>query len=131
MITAITFPSVYETFNYGECVTWITVALVLPFWFRKCPPEKRGVIYRASVTFVVFGISDFLEAPTHARLPWWLWAWKITCAFYLLKCRYDYIGREKFRWLDRTNILALACFVAVLLAMFMQVYFRDILDEAP
>jgi hypothetical protein len=124
------FPSAYEAFNYFECTAWITIAIVLPFWFRACPPEKRGVIARASITFVVFGVSDYLEAPTHGRLPWWLWTWKLTCAAYLLKCRYDFIGREKFRWRDRTNILALACFCAVLLAMFLQYYFRDILSEA-
>jgi len=123
------FPSIYETFNYFECVSWITIAFVLPFWFRNCPRDKRSVIIRASLTFVVFGISDYLEAPTHGRLPWWLWTWKIVCACLLLKWRYDYIGRERFHWLDRTNILALAVFVAVLLAMFMQIYFRDILNE--
>ncbi len=124
------FTSVYETFNYFECTAWITIAVVLPFWFRRGPPEKRGVIFRASITFVVFGISDYIEAPTHGRLPWWLWTWKLLCAGYLLKCRYDYIGRENFRWRDRHNILALACFLAVLLAMFLQFYFRDILADA-
>jgi hypothetical protein len=124
------FPSMYEAFNYFECTAWITIALVLPFWFRKSFPEKRGVILRASLTFVFFGISDFLEAPTHGRVPWWLWTWKIACACYLLKCRYDYIGRERFRWVERTNIFALACFLAVLLAMFLQFYFRDILNDA-
>ena len=125
------FPSAYEAFNYFECAAWLTIAIVLPFWFRRCPADKRGVIVRASCTFVVFGVSDYLEAPTHGRLPWWLWTWKLLCAIYLLRCRYDYIGRERFRWLDRTNILAGACFLAVLLAMFLQIYFRDVLDEAP
>src|SRR4051812_18759616 len=94
------FPSVYEAFNDFECAAWLTVALVLPFWFRACPTSKRGVIWRASLTFVVFGISDYLEAPTHGRLPAWLWAWKLSCACYLLKCRRDYIGKERFRWRD-------------------------------
>jgi hypothetical protein len=124
------FPSVYEVFNYGECTTWWIIAIVLPIWFRGCPREKRPVVLRASVTFFLFGISDYLEAPTHGRLPAWLWAWKLICAAYLLRCRYDYIGRERFRWLDRTNILALACFLAVLLAMFLQYYFRDLLNDA-
>jgi hypothetical protein len=124
------FPSVYEIFNYGECAAWLIIAVVLPVWFRRCPPEKRGVIWRASLTFVLFGVSDYLEAPTHGRLPWWLWAWKLACATYLLRCRYEFIGRERFRWLERTNVLALACFVAVLVAMFLQYYFRDLLAEA-
>ncbi len=123
------FDSFYRTFNYLECVTWITIGLVLPFWFRRCPPEKRGAIWRAAVTFFVFGISDFLEAPTRGRLPWWLWTWKILCATYLLKCRYDYIGKERFRWVERTNLLAVACLLAVLLAMFLQVHYRELLDN--
>ena len=121
--------SAYEAFNYFECAAWIAIAIALPIWFRECPAGKRGVIARASVTLVVFGVSDYFEAPTHAHLPPWLWAWKILCAAYLLKCRYDYIGRERFRWLDRTNFLALCCFATVVLIMFLQYYFRDLLDN--
>jgi hypothetical protein len=130
-LAADVFLSAYEIFNYFECAAWITIGFVLPIWFRRCPPERRGVIYRAALTFVVFGVSDYLEAPTHGRLPAWLWAWKILCAFYLLRCRYVYIGKERFRWVERTNIFAFGCFLAVLLAMFLQVYFRDILADAP
>lgn len=128
---AVAFQSTYEAFNYLECVAWLAIAIALPLWFRRCPADKRGVIFRASFTFVVFAVSDYLEAPTHGRLPWWLWAWKLLCAAYLLRCRYEYLGRDRFRWFDRTNLLAFACFVAVLLAMFLQFYFRDILLEAP
>ena len=123
------FFSVYEAFNYFECATWWVIAGALPIRFRKCPPDKRGIIVRASLTLVLFGVSDYLEAPTHARLPPWLWAWKILCVASLLKCRYDYIGKERFRWFDRTNILALCCLFAVLLVMFLQYYFRDLLDK--
>ena len=124
------FPSAYESFNYAECAAWLIVAIALPFWFRSSLPEKRGVIARASLTFVVFGVSDFLEAPSHGQLPPWLWAWKLLCAGYLLKCRFDYIGKDRFRWFDRTNLLALVCFAAVILAMFLQYYFRDLLADS-
>ncbi len=123
------YPSAYETFNYAECAAWWLIAVVLPFWFRRSTPAQRRVVLRASFTFIVFGVTDFLEAPTHGRLPPWLWALKILCALYLLRCRYEYLGRERFRWLDRTNLFALACFLAVLLAMGLQYYFRDLLDE--
>jgi hypothetical protein len=129
-VIAFAFPSVYETFNYGECAAWLIIALVLPFWFRTAPVEKRGIIARASVLFVIFGVSDYLEAPTHGRLPAWLWAWKLLCAAGLLKCRYDYLGKERFRWNDRSNILVLICFLTVLLAMFLQYYFSDILADS-
>jgi hypothetical protein len=124
---AVVYPSVYEVFNYFECVAWLTVAIVLPFRFRAALATKGGIIARASLTFVAFGISDYLEAPMHGRLPPWLWAWKILCVGYLLKCRYDYLGRERFRWLDRINVVALVCFLTVLLIMFLQYYFRDLL----
>jgi hypothetical protein len=126
------FPSAYETFNYAECAAWLIVALVLPFWFRRGgPAEKRGILWRASATFLVFALTDFLEAPTHGRLPAWLWALKLLCAGYLLRCRYEYLRPAPFRWRDPTNRLALACFLAVLLAMALQFYFRDLLAEAP
>jgi hypothetical protein len=117
----------YEAFNYFEGAAWVAIAIVLPFRFRSCPPEKRSIVLRASLTFIAFGVSDVLEAPTHAQVPPWLWAWKLLCAGYLVKCRYDYIGRERFHWLDRTNVLAAACLVAVLVVMFLQYYFRDAL----
>lgn len=123
------FPSVYETFNYVESASWVIIAIVLPFWFRHCPGRKRPVIFRASFTLVLFGISDYLEAPRHGNIPPWLWAWKILCGAYLLWCRYDYLGKEHFRWRDRTNVLALVCFFTVLLVMFLQFHFRDLLTE--
>lgn len=124
------FPSAYAAFNYFEGAAWLVIAAVLPFWFRAGTPKQRRIIAQASLTFILFGFSDFLEAPTHGRLPAWLWAWKLLCAGYLLKCRFDYLGRERFRWLDRTNVLAITCFLAVLLAIFLQYYFRDLLSES-
>jgi hypothetical protein len=121
------FTSVYEAFNYAEGAAWFLIAIILPFWFRNSPVAKRKIIIRASLILIVFGISDLIEASTHARIPAWLWGWKIFCAVGLLKCRYDYMGKERFRWFDRTHILALACLTTVLIAMFLQFYFRHIL----
>lgn len=129
-IVGAAFSSAYEAFNYFECAAWLVIAVVLPFRFRRCPADKRSIILRASFTFVVFAVSDYLEAPTQGHLPPWLWAWKVLCVGYLLRCRYDFIGRERFRWLDRTHILAFVCFWAVLLATFLQYYFRDLLDDS-
>lgn len=116
---------IYEVFNYGECVAWMLVALALPIRFRGCPAEKKPIIFRASAAFVIFGMSDYFEAPTHGRLPAWLWAVKILCCVYFLKCRYDYLGKERFRWFDRTHVLALGCFLAALLAIVMQHYILE------
>jgi hypothetical protein len=122
--------STYEAFNYLECVAWLVIAAALPWKFRACPASQRAAVTRASLAFVVFAISDFLEAPTHGLLPPWLWAWKILCVTYLLKCRYDFIGKENFRWWDRTQKFALGCLLAVILAMFLQSYFRDLLGDS-
>ena len=103
----------YELFNYAECAAWMIVAALLPVWFRNGPVGKRGILVRASLTFAAFGISDFLEAPTDGQLPGWLWAWKILCVAYLLKCRYDYRGKERFRWFDRLHLIALAFLLMV------------------
>lgn len=126
------FHSAYETFNYVECAAWFVIAAVLPLRLRgSVPPEKRGAVIRAVVTLAAFGLSDFFEARTHGLIPPWLWGWKLLCAACLLKCRYDYIGRERFRWLDRTNILALICLLAVILAMFLLSHFREFIDDGP
>lgn len=112
--------SLYELFNYTECAAWWIVAAALPIWFRKGPVQKRGILARASLTFFAFGVSDFLEASTDGQLPWWLWAWKILCVAYLLKCRCDYRGRERFRWLDRLHLIALAFLAMVIWLMILQ-----------
>ena len=116
----------YEAFNYFECVAWITIGVALHLRFRQHPADKRAVIARTSIAFIVFGISDYLEAPTHGLLPPWLWAWKILCGAYLLKCGYDYLGRERFRWFDRRKILALCCLLAVLFVVLLRYYFRNL-----
>lgn len=114
------YNSIYEIFNYGECVTWILVALALPIRFRRCTREKKWIIFKASLAFVIFGITDYFEAPTHGRMSPWLWALKILCCVYFLKCRYDYLGKDQFRWFDRTNLVALGCFLAAMVAIVMQ-----------
>jgi len=125
------FPSSCEAFNHFECATWNTIGIVLPFWFRRSPVEKRPIIIRAAVTFVVFGVSDYFEAPTHGLVPAWLWVWKILCGASLLWCRHDYIGPEQFRWLDRTNILGLVLFLTVLLVMAVHYCFPDLFTNSP
>ena len=112
--------SLYQLFNYAECAVWLIVAAALPVLFWKGPIQKRGILARASLTFVAFGSSDSLEAPTDGQLPWWLWAWKILCVAYLLKCRYDYRGKERFRWFDRIHLIAIAFLLMVVWLIFLQ-----------
>ncbi len=106
-------------FNVAEGVAWLTIAAVLPFRLRADWSRKRRVIIAAMLVFVAFGASDFLEATAGPRFAWWLWVWKIGCVTALLLCRRAFLG-PRFRWVDRTHMLALACVAAVTLAMWLQ-----------
>jgi hypothetical protein len=120
----------YELFNYFECGAWFAIAVGLHLRFRKHPADKRAVIARTCIALVVFGVSDYFEAPMHARLTWWLWGWKILCGAYLLKCRQDYLGWERFRWFDPANILAFCMLLTIAVVIFLQHHSRDLLDNA-
>jgi hypothetical protein len=107
----------YETFNYFEAAAWFVIALVLPFKVKGRTPIQRFSVFVASFTFVAFGITDLLEAPTHADLPIWLWIYKFLCATVLLSCRYTYLGWGSFRLNDRYLIFALVCLFASAIAV--------------
>ena len=63
-------------FNLCEGVLWWTIAIgmaVAAFHYRG----YRDLLLTASVLFVAFGASDFVEMFTGAWYdPWWLLAWK-------------------------------------------------------
>ncbi|MEP3213037.1 MAG: hypothetical protein ABJQ29_07590 [Luteolibacter sp.] len=69
-------------------------------------------MFAASFGFLLFGISDFLEASTYGDMPPWLWAMKMGCAAWLLACRFSYIGWRNFRFTDRYFLFALFCLAA-------------------
>ena len=64
--------------NFAEALLWIAVGV--GFLLSLTRPGRRGAKAVASVNFIVFGTSDFVEMSTGAWwTPWWLCAWKITC----------------------------------------------------
>lgn len=104
--------AIYEIFNKIEGVLWLIIALALPFFVRAASLRQRLSLAAASVGFILFGISDFLEAPLQGQLPAWLWAYKIFCAAWILSCRFFYLGWDRFRFNDRYVVFGLCCLLA-------------------
>ena len=64
--------------NYLECCLWVFIGVCFAFAARK--PEPRSQCLIASIAFLLFGISDYVEAHTGAWWrPWWLLLWKGGC----------------------------------------------------
>jgi len=101
-------------FNRAEAVIWFLVALGLPFVVRSASRKQRMAVYAASLGFVLFGVTDLLESERTGAIPAWLWAFKITCAAYLLSCRFLFIGRQNMRWNDRWLLFGLFCLVVTI-----------------
>jgi hypothetical protein len=77
--------------NYLEGVFWIVVALVLGIAGRRANAAYKRLSIVASVTLMVFGISDFIEAQTGAWWrPLWLLGWKASCLVVLAWCYWKY-----------------------------------------
>jgi hypothetical protein len=76
--------------NYFECVFWCAIGV--GFGLRAVlRSDHRPSVIVAGGTFVIFGLSDFVEAHTGAWWrPWWLLAWKGLCllVFLILLVRY-------------------------------------------
>jgi hypothetical protein len=106
--------AVFETFNRIEAGFWFAIAAALPFLVRASSPRQRISVIVASLGFVIFGITDILEAPTHGEAPGWLWLMKISCAAFLLACRFSYIGWRNFRVTDRYFLFGLLCLAAAI-----------------
>lgn len=76
--------SLEQIFNLGEGILWIMIAgylLLRSRWDRI----YRMILIGGSVTFLFFGISDFIEMQTGAWYrPWWLFAFKALCVISLI-----------------------------------------------
>lgn len=99
-------------FNRAEAVVWFMVALGLPFFVRCASRRQRMAVYCACFGFILFGITDLLEAERIGAIPAWLWAAKIGCGALLLSCRIFHVGWENFRCNDRWLLFGLLCLTA-------------------
>jgi hypothetical protein len=111
---------IYQLFNALEGLMWMGIAVAVPFVLK--PKTRQGIsaIAAASLGFVLFGISDFLEAPTNGQLPAWLWLFKILCAGFLLATRFWYIGWDRFSFRDRYVVFGVCCLIATAGVIYLQ-----------
>ena len=109
--------AVFEIFNQVEAFIWFGVAIALPFCIKARSRREWLGIIGGSIGFILFGITDLLESPTHGQMPTTLWIFKISCAAFLLACRFTYIGWGNFRVTDRWFVFGLLC-LFVSLAIF-------------
>jgi hypothetical protein len=75
--------SFFRDSNYVECALWMAIGVYFAIAARKPSTRLRCLI--AGVAFVLFGISDYVEAQTGAWWrPWWLLVWKGGCLVVVL-----------------------------------------------
>jgi predicted branched-subunit amino acid permease len=77
--------------NYIEGVFWTTVGIVLGIAGLKTNPAFKSLSLIACAVFIIFGVSDLVEAQTGAWWrPLWLLAWKGLCLVGLTWCYWKY-----------------------------------------
>ncbi len=110
--------AVFEIFNRIESFIWFGAAAILPLLTKADSKQQRWAVIAASISFILFGITDLLEAATQGQMPVWLWCAKAACAALLLACRHTYLGWKNFRITDRWFVFAMIC-LAVYLAIYL------------
>ena len=60
------------TFNIAECILWIIISIILLVKSTRDARDLRRILHILSVSFFLFGISDYIEAHTGA---WWTPIW--------------------------------------------------------
>ncbi len=103
----------YSLFNNIEGLLWLFVA---GFVFVKTPYSTRQQqlsINLATLGFLAFGLTDFLEANYEAHVPLWLYALKISCGTAIFISRYTWKSWNRFRFTDREFLFAIFCLAAV------------------
>ena len=68
-----------QIFNFFEALLWISISLALAYRSAR-NGEFKTLLLGASLSFFIFGISDFIEMQTGAwYTPWTLFALKAAC----------------------------------------------------
>jgi hypothetical protein len=112
--------SLYDTFNTVEGLLWWGVAVFLLARRQTNEPRRQRAVRLAAATFLVFGVTDWLELGSGGRLPLWLWGLKIACGGVIFFCRYEWRGWHTLRWSDREVLFAIACLVGVAIIVAVQ-----------
>ena len=106
--------SLYIAIKMAEAVIWLSCASY--FFLKSVRANKFHWIYPAlGFGFLYFGLADAVEYVTAGKLPWWLWAWKISggLALFGLLVMEDYVKRgvvalAAYRFVAAAFVLALA-----------------------
>ena len=76
----------HKTFNLVEAFIWIGIGIVL-LWKSRSFERVRSPAILAGVTFILFGVSDFIEIRTGSWFePVWLLSWNVACVASLVSC---------------------------------------------
>jgi len=72
------------TANYVEAALWGVIGLI--FLVHAIATKRSGRASAiAALAFVLFGVSDIVEAETGAWWrPWWLFCWKAACVLSMI-----------------------------------------------
>ena len=87
--------SLHSLGNSLEALLWgfIALSLLISSIFH---PRHRGRLLLASLTFLLFGLSDLVEISTGAWWrPWWLLLWKAACLIALFLLWLSFRRRRK------------------------------------
>jgi hypothetical protein len=77
--------SFFQTANYLEAGLWGLMGVGFGIYATLPRTTKRAAPVVAAATFLMFGLSDLVEAQSGAWWrPWWLLVWKVTCVSILI-----------------------------------------------
>jgi hypothetical protein len=82
--------------NYIEAALWTLIALIFAAFAIQLKRARRGHLITAAITFLLFGISDIVEASTGAWYrPVWLLIWKGGCLAIFAWLLIGYVRRQR------------------------------------
>jgi hypothetical protein len=84
------------TFNQLEACLWFFLGIVLTLSSRHAKAPKKKTMWTAAAAFLIFGVSDLIEANTGAWWrPLWLLFLKAACIAVLVGCylRYQHLSK--------------------------------------
>ena len=88
-------PEATQIFNLVEGLMWIGIGVVLLWKSRSCERARSPTIL-AGVTFILFGVSDFIEIRTGSWYqPVWLLIWNVACVASLVSCLVWYLALRR------------------------------------
>lgn len=86
----------FEIINDVEAVFWFIIGLVFLARGMMATVTYRRYCLIVGVAFMLFGVSDVVEAHTGAWWrPWWLLGWKASCLFVLVFILVGYVRSRR------------------------------------